>query len=165
MKKPLMFLLCLPLLAHAEWGEFEYDFEQDKPWVEVAAQLPAFPKTENLLAFVVSSATPHHYFIDAASISVGTDNVVRFTVVIEAAGGAKSVSFEGLRCGSGESRLYAYGHADGTWSKARNAGWGAIKFHSLLSYQKALYEDYFCRDDLPVRNVQEAVRNLRQGAR
>lgn len=169
MKNLSVLLLCLPALviqaAHAEWGETERDFEQDKPWVEVAAQLPAYPKTENLLPFTVSSATHHQHFIDSASISVSEDKVIRYTVVIETAGGAKNVSFEGVRCESGERRLYAYGHPDGTWSKARNAGWEDIKFRSLLSYQKALYEDYFCPNGIQVENVQEAVRNLRQGAR
>lgn len=165
MKKLLIILSALPLLAHAEWGEFDHDFEQDKPWIEVAAQLPAYPKAENLLPITVSSATRNRHFADAASISVGTDKVVRYTVVIEAAGGAKNVSFEGLRCDSGEYRLYAYGHPDGTWSKARNAGWEPIKFRSLLSYQKALYEDYLCPGGIPVKDAQEAVRILQQGAR
>ncbi|MDP2265005.1 MAG: CNP1-like family protein, partial [Thiobacillus sp.] len=66
---------------------------------------------------------------------------------------------------SGERRLYAYGHPDGTWSKARNAGWEGIKLRSLLSYQKALYEDHFCPDGIRVRDGKEAVRNLRQAAR
>ena len=158
-------LLCLPLAVHAEWGAFEHEYEQDKPWAEVAAQLPAYPKAENLLPFTVSSATRHRHFIDAASISVGDDKVVRYTVVIEATGGAKNVSFEGLRCESGERRLYAYGHPDGTWSKARNAGWEGIKFRSSLSYQKALFENVFCKDDIRVRDSEEAVRNLRQAAR
>ena len=158
-------LLCLPLAVHAEWGAFEHEYEQDKPWAEVAAQLPAYPRTENLLPFTVSSATRHRHFIDAASISVGDDKVVRYTVVIEATGGAKNVSFEGLRCESGERRLYAYGHPDGTWSKARNAGWEDIKFRSALSYHKALFENIFCKDDIRVRDSEEAVRNLRQTAR
>ena len=158
-------LLCFPLVAHAEWGEFEHEFEQDKPWVEVAAQLPPYPKPENLIPFNVSSATRNRHFVDAASISVGADNVVRYTVVVEAAGGAKNVSFEGLRCESGERRLYAYGHPDGTWSKARNAGWENIKFRSLLSYQKALFEDHFCRDGIRVRDGKEAVQNLRRAVR
>jgi hypothetical protein len=158
-------LLCLPLVAHAEWMDFDREFEQDKPWVEVAAQLPAYPKAENLLPFNVSSATSNRHFVDAASISVGADKVVRYTVVIKAAGGANNVSFEGLRCGSGERRLYAYGHPDGSWTKARNAGWEGIKLRSLLSYQKALFEDVFCPDGIQVKDSQEAVRNLRQGAR
>ncbi|HEX7970833.1 MAG TPA: CNP1-like family protein, partial [Thiobacillus sp.] len=82
-----------------------------------------------------------------------------------AAGGAKNVSFEGMRCESGERRLYAYGHPDGTWSKARTAGWEDIKFRSLLSYHKALFEDHFCPDGINVRDAKEAVRSLRRGAR
>jgi CNP1-like family len=165
MKILTVLLLCLPLAAHAEWGQFDSEFEQDKPWVEVAAQLPPYPKAENLIPFNVSSATRNRYFVDAASISVGSDKVVRYTVVIESAGGAKNVSFEGLRCESGERRLYAYGHPDGTWSKARNAGWEGIKMRSLLSYHKALFEDYFCPDGINVRDDKEAVQNLRRAAR
>ena len=158
-------LLILPLTAYAEWGEFDFEFENEKPWVELAAQLPPTPKAENLVEFNVSSATRHKHFVDTASISVGEDKIVRYTVVIEAAGGAKNVSFEGMRCETGERRLYAYGHPDGTWSKARNAGWEAIKFRSLLSYQKALFEDHFCPDGINVRNAGAAVRSLQRAAR
>lgn len=161
MKILSMLLLILPLTAFAEWGQFDFEYESDKPWVELAAQLPAYPKAENLIEFEVSSATRNRHFVDAASISVGEDNVVRYTVVIEAAGGAKNVSFEGMRCATDERRLYAYGHPDGTWSKARRSGWESIKLRSLLSYHKALYEDHFCFDDIVVKDAEEAVRYLR----
>lgn len=161
---PILFV-CVPLVAHAEWGDVEREFAQDKPLAEVAAPLPAYPQDANLLPFTVSSATRNTYFVDTGSISVGADNVVRYTVVIEAAGGAKTVSFEGMRCESGERRLYAYGQPDGTWTKARNANWDNIKLRSLLSYQKALYEDVFCRDGLRVRDSKEAAQNLRRAAR
>ena len=158
-------LLMLPLTVYAEWGQFDFEFESEKPWVELSAQLPPTPKAENLVEFNVSSATRNRHFVDTASISVGEDKVVRYTVVIEAAGGAKNVAFEGLRCATGERRLYAYGQPDGTWSKARNAQWEGIKFRSLLSYHKALYEDYFCPDGINVRDAKEAVRKLRQSGR
>lgn len=158
-------LLMLPLTAYAEWGQFDIEFEADKPWVELSAQLPPTPKAENLVEFNVSSAARHRHFVDTASISVGEDKVVRYTVVIEAAGGAKNVSFEGMRCETGERRLYAYGHSDGTWSKARNSGWEGIKFRSLLSYHKALYEDHFCPDGINVKDGKEAAQNLRRAAR
>jgi hypothetical protein len=158
-------LLCLPLAAHAEWGQFDYEFEQDKPWTEIAAQLPAYPKPGNLVEFNVSSATRNRHFVDTASISVGEDKVVRYSVVVEAAGGAKNVSFEGMRCETGERRLYAYGHPDGSWSKARSAGWQPIKFRSLLSYRRALFEEHFCPGGISVRDAEEAVRSLRRGWR
>lgn len=164
MKKLVLLLLCGPLVAHAEWGQFDIEFEQDKPWVEVAAQLPPAPRPENLIPFTVSSATANRHFIDAASISVGSDKVVRYTVLVEAAGGAKNVMFEGLRCATGERRLYAYGQSDGSWSKARNAGWEGIKLRSLLSYHKPLFEEHFCPGWIAVRDTKEAVRNLKQAA-
>lgn len=166
MKIVRVLLLMLPLTAHAEeWGQFEFEFENEKPWVELAAQLPPYPRDENLVEFDVSSATRNRHFVDTASISVGADQVVRYTVVVKAAGGAKNVSFEGMRCGTGERRLYAYGHSGGSWSKARHGGWERVKFSSLLSYHKALFEDHFCRDGITVRNAAEAVRNLRRGGR
>lgn len=161
---PILLLLLLPRFAHAQadWGNFDYEFEADKPWVEVAAQLPAPPRAENLIEFTVSSIASHRYSIDTASISVGKDKVVRYTVVIDAAGGARNVSFEGIRCETGERRLYAYGQPDGSWSKARNAGWENIKRRSLLSYHKPLFETFFCPDGLSVRTAEDAVRNLKQ---
>jgi len=158
-------LLMLPLTAYAEWGQFDFEFENEKPWVELAAQLPPAPKAENLVEFNVSSATRNRYFIDTASISVGEDKVVRYTVVIDAVGGAKNIAFEGLRCETAERRLYAYGHPDGTWSKARNAGWEGIKLRSLLSYHKALFEDHFCPDGINIQEASQAVRSLKRGGR
>jgi hypothetical protein len=96
-------LLMLPLTVHADWDKFDVEFEADKPWVELAAQLPPYPQTENLLEFNVSSATRNRHYVDAASISVGSDKVVRYTVVIESAGGARNVSFEGMRCATGNA--------------------------------------------------------------
>jgi hypothetical protein len=165
MKKLYVLLLCGPLVAHAEWGRFDAELEESKPWVEAAVQLPAYPQAENLLPFTVSSATRNRHFIDAASLSVGDDGVVRYTVVIDAAGGARNVMFEGLRCATAERRLYAYGRADGTWSRARNADWEGIKVRSLLSYHKPLFEEILCPAGIAVRNAGEAVRNLRQAAR
>ena len=158
-------LLCLPLAAHAEWGQFDHAFENEKPWKELSAQLPPYPKPENLVEFNVSSATRNRHYIDVASISVGEDKVVRYTAVIEAAGGAKNVSFEGMRCETGERRLYAYGQPDGSWSKARSAGWEPIRLRSMLSYLKALYEDHFCPWGINVRDANDAVRSLRRGGR
>lgn len=165
MKIRTVLLLCLPLVAHAEWGQFEHEFEADKPWVEVAAQLPPYPEPANLVEFDVSSATRNRHYVDTRSISVGEDKVVRYTVVIDAAGGARTVSFEGMRCETAERRLYAYGRADGTWSKARNGGWERMQLRSLRSYHKALFEDHFCPGGIRVRNGEEAARNLRRAAR
>jgi hypothetical protein len=152
--------LCLP--AHA-FSMNESTFEDDsKPWAEVEAQLPAYPKQENLIRFNVSSATDNAYSIDSASLSIGTDDVVRYTVVIDSPRGARTVNYEGMRCDPTEFKVYAFGHEDGSWAKNRYAKWEGYKLRSLLSYHKALFEDQFCPNGLRVRTAEEAIRNLKR---
>lgn len=165
--------LVLSLVALPAWAdsndaliygtspENKFD-DESKPWQEVQALLPAYPKQKNLLGFTVSSVTANNYSIDSASLTVGPDGVVRYAVVIDSPRGARTVNFEGMRCDSGEYKIYAFGHADSNWSKNRYAKWEPYKLRSLLSYHKPLFEDFFCPGGIPVRNPAEAVRNLKQ---
>jgi hypothetical protein len=159
----LALLLSVPIIpAHAAggsestiWGDsygladFERDFDDEaKVWKEVQASIPPYPKVENLIPFVVSAATRNKYFIDFPSVSVGADGVVRYTVVVKSAAGAETVSFEGMRCESGERKLYAFG-------PRRRPGWrrmvaqslrplDAIKGRQQTGYHRELYFHYFC---------------------
>lgn len=165
MKKLLWLLFLLPLSAHAAFSLFGSQPENEKQWVEGETSLPPYPSTQNLIPFEVSSVTRHRHFVDAASISVAKDGVVRYTVVVETTGGAKNISFEGMRCETGERRLYAYGHPDRTWSEAKTVAWQQINFSYGQSYQKTLYEDYFCATDRHAKNAAEAILNLRRAGR
>jgi hypothetical protein len=167
-KLPVLFALSLlsaAPFASAEWGDFDFKFDDDKPWVEIAAQLPPYPLDQNLIPFEVSPVTRNHYLVDAKSISVGEDRVVRYSVVIDAAGGARNVSFEGIRCDTGERRVYAYGHDDRSWSKAGDTAWIGIDFRSASSYQKILSQSFFCPDGIAVKDAATAVARLKQGLR
>ncbi len=164
MKRLLISLLfTLPVQALA----VEYlnpDFVEDEtPWEEIAATLPAYPKNENLVPFEVSSATSNTYMIDTASLSVGTDGVVRYTIVIESPRGARTVNYEGMRCDPAEYKIYGFGHEDGKWTENKRAAWQQFKQRSLLSYHKALFEDHFCPDYIRIKDAKEGIRNLRQG--
>lgn len=140
------------------------NYVEEAPWEEMVASLPAYPKNENLLPFKVSSATNNKFMIDSASISVGTDKVVRYTVVIESPRGARTVNYEGLRCETMERKIYGFGQTDGKWTENKRAAWESIKLRSLLSYHKALYEDIFCDVGIAVWSAEEAVRKLKQSA-
>lgn len=168
MKKLLPLLCLLPFAAHGadwnktDWGKFEYDFEE-KPWAEMEAQLPPAPKAENLLPFFVSATTENRFFVDGASITAGGDGVVRYTLVIKSAGGATNVSYEGMRCSSGEIKRYAFGHADGGWGKARNPKWEEIRYKDLNRHHHVLHDDFFCPRGMAVRTATEAVNALKRG--
>lgn len=163
MKKILALLLLLPLAASAEWGKFDFEFDEEKPWAEIEAQLPPYPKEENLLPLFVSASTDNKFFVDAASISTGEDGVVRYTMIVKSSAGASNVSFEGIRCASRERKLYAFGRKEGSWSKARFAKWEPIRYQERNRQHHMLYDDFFCPDGLIVKNPQEAVELLKRG--
>ena len=139
------------------------DDDELRPWQEVAVQLPAPPLQENLLPFYVGAATYNEFYVDGASLSVGTDGVVRFVLVVQTPGGAKNVTYEGLRCETKERRLYASGRPDGTWAKSRNDEWRRIQNLATNRHHAALVFDYFCPSGAIVRDGAEARDALLRG--
>jgi hypothetical protein len=83
-------------------------------------------------------------------------------VVVKTAGGATNISFEGIRCGTLESRLYATG-ANGKWVKARNSAWQPIENKSINRHHAALSRDYFCPSRVQIFTAEEGRDALRRG--
>ncbi|MEW5787819.1 MAG: CNP1-like family protein [Pseudomonadota bacterium] len=132
--------------------DLDRDFDENaKPWQEIQAQLPPYPKAENLVPFEVSAATGNRHFVDFPSVTIGSDGAVRYSVVVRSPAGAETVSFEGMRCDSGERKLYAFGRSDGKgggeWSRNRYAKWDIIKDRQQTSYHRELFYHYFCTVD------------------
>lgn len=124
--------------------------------------LPAYPRASGLLPFFVSAASDFRFFVDAASLSVGGDGVVRYTLVARSPQGADSVSFEGMRCDTREVRGYATGRADGTWSR-RDTPWRKIESRSVQRWHNALAAEYFCPGNIPILSPAEGADALRRG--
>ena len=167
MKKILFLVLALaPATLFAfqpEWGQFDFDFDNEKPWKELQAQLPGYPKDENLLPIYVTAIATNKFFIDGNSISVGEDGVVRYTLVVKSPQGAVNVTFEGIRCSTAEYKLYAFGHSDGAWGKARSSKWIEIEHKDRNNQHDVLYNDFFCPNGINVRNAKDAVDALKNG--
>lgn len=144
--------------------DFEDAFEK-KQWQEVVVQLPPVPRKESLVPFFVSAATEHRFFVDTASLSIGQDGVVRYTVVIETSAGANNTNYEGMRCETREWRHYASGRPDGTWSKARNSSWDKVREGGVNRYRAALFTDFFCPDGVINSRVEDIVTWLKRGGK
>lgn len=159
---------CAGLAAapRESWQLWEVDFDEaNKPWKEIESKLPAYPRSEHLVPFEGGGASPHRFFIDAQSLSVGEDEVVRYTLLIRTAGGATNVSFEGMRCETREQKYYALGRADGNWVRARNPQWRRIESQSINRQHDVLYAGVFCDGKSPVATAREVLQRLKSGAR
>ncbi len=158
----LLQLVCMPVYA-ARPSLFEADFDEEKkPWDEIQAQLPIYPDLSIALPFEVPSR-PARFFVDPKSISVGTDGVVRFSLIAKSSSGVLNVSYEGIRCETRERKLYAVGRTDGTWSRNRYAKWDDILTSAKDPQHFLLYNDFFCPEFDIVRDAAEAISALQSG--
>jgi len=149
------------MLADTHAREWE---DPDAPkWAEAEAEFPAFPQEANLREFYVSEVTTHKFYIDATTLSVGKDGVVRYVLVVRTSGGATNTSFEGIRCESGEMKIYATGHHDGQWAKARRSEWRRIENKPVNRHHAVLARELFCPFAVPIKTPAEGLEALRLG--
>lgn len=156
-------LLCLAGLAGTCAAAEE---EDDVPasWQEQAVVFPAVPQESGWLPFYVTAATDNRFFVDGASLSVGSDGVIRYVLLVQTSGGARNVSYEGMRCETTERRIYALGRSDGSWAKARLSDWSRIRAVGNNRYHAVLFSEFFCPDGIAVRDADAARDLLRRAA-
>jgi len=136
----------------------------EKPFQEDRSALPTLPKDADLIRFDVGPAQRgFEFFVDGASLAVGTDEVVRYTVVARSDSGASNVSYEGIRCRTRERKVYAYGRSDGKWAEARNSDWMKIGAPALEGHIFVLYSDFFCPGRDRIRDAAEGLAALKRG--
>jgi hypothetical protein len=157
-------LAVFSFAAHTQPSKLPY-FEEDpgpKPWEESEAQLPAFPSADRLIRFPVTPSN-FEFFIDSASLTVGNDGVVRFALLARSASGVENVTFEGMRCYTGERRTYAFGQSNKSWSKVRASTWRPIGVADRSPQFGTLWNDYFCPGGMIISNAKEGLDALKWG--
>lgn len=150
--------------AIAQWKDWDYELDQEKKsWQELQAQIPSYPKPGNLLRFDAGANTANVFFVDSASVSVGDDGVVRYTLMIKTGGGATNVSFEGIRCDTRELKIYAFGRPNSDWSRARDTRWREIMFREINNHHLTLFREHFCPTRKTIATVAQILQTLKYG--
>ena len=156
---PIVGFAQRPINQHPVTGPEEKDPSE---WVEETITAPAYPQEGDLIK-IAMTATSNEFFVDSKSVSVGADQVVRYTMVIRSSAGAENVTHEGIRCETREKKLYFLGRKDGSWGTPRAAKWGGVSESGAVTYQKILMNDFFCPKKVSVKSVGEAIGALRAG--
>jgi len=162
----LLLLALIPLAAPAQLFPRYGDPAQDageQSAEERNLQMPPFPKEEDLVRVSLNVPGSFEYFVDAQSVGVGADGVVRYVLVARSSAGATNVEFEGIRCKDRSRKLYALGRADRTWVAARNPRWTPISDLPVNMIEAVLHDSYFCPFRTIVRDADEARKVLKSG--
>jgi hypothetical protein len=144
-------------------SDFQYLFDRPSTWTENKVDtLPPLPQAGDLLPFNVSQNTPLQFAIDAKSLTVDSDGVVRYSIVITSPSGARNVNYEGIRCEDYQWKLYAGLNADHDgWDRTVQNDWSRIQNGDLNAYHAALYQDYFCTSKMPTGKADAILNNIR----
>ena len=153
-------LMALGLVSMPVFAGLLVDADPD--WKEGEVEMPAPPQAAGLRAFDIGSTSPNAFFVDEQSVTVGEDRVVRYTLVVRTPGGAENVTFEGIRCATGERRIYASGRKDGTWTPMKSSEWQPISVNNYNRPRAALAYDYFCDGPAAPRDRKHALQLLEQ---
>lgn len=155
-------LTCLLLAVSGAGFADDADAEPGRlPEAEVV--LPAYPKPEGFIEFYVSALATNRFFVDGATLSVSPEGVVYYALVIKTSGGATNVTYEGMRCETGEYRVFATGRSDGSWSKSRVRDWRPIENKPVNRHHATLSRDFFCAARSPINTPEEGVDALKRG--
>ena len=157
----LLFGLIAPWLFSDAWAIDEN--EPPSGWKEAEVSLPKSSLPTRLVGLDLGPAEQNRFEIDRDTLAVASDGVVRFLVVVTSSGGARTVSYEGIRCATKERRTYGFGRPDGTWSPARIDHWTPIDARGINAYAAMLYRDFFCPGGIAVYSSKEAVAALEHG--
>jgi predicted small lipoprotein YifL len=144
----------------SDW-ERENEGRLAKEEAQQAQELPPYPANERLMPFFVSSASEFKFFVDRASLAVGAERIVRYTLVARSASGAENITFEGMNCLTGEYIVYAVG-VQGKWL-GRTSDWRPIEPRSVQRWHNALQKEYFCPNNVPISSADEGRRALALG--
>jgi hypothetical protein len=152
----------LALLAPYASSANTDDADTDALKAESPVVLPAPFQKNNLLSFYVSPTTTLDFAVDAKSVSVTEEGIVRFVLVVTSQSGASNISYEGIRCSTGERKLYAVGQTNGSWTAARRDVWETIIDRGINRQHAALAKDYFCETGMVAGKAEVIVDRLRK---
>ena len=156
----------LALVAGAAGAQAKSDWEREneerlKQSAEKMVAPPPLVRAK-LIELELEAPGDFRYFVDAQSVSVGSDGIVRYTMVARSPGGVENITFEGLRC-AGEYRVYAVGQPGGGGWSGRPGSWRPVPRDARIG-QNALMRKYFCpARATAIRDAQEGVAALRAG--
>lgn len=167
---PMALLLAAAFDASAQFAhqiqQPQSGYVEPDQWQEVEkVQPPAYPEDAGLREIYISPVATNKYYVDADTLALGDDGVVRYVLVVKTSGGATNVSFEGMHCATMRWKHYATGRSDRTWtlSRAVRQEWRQIENKPVNPHHAVLSRNFFCPQGNTLVSTEDGRNALRLG--
>lgn len=129
----------------------------DPDWREVEAPPPPAVSLDGLIPVEVPRSALR-FGVAPASVTLGSDGIVRYVVVASSPSGAMNGLYEGVRCSTGEHKVYARHNPGSGWVIAKDAPWQPVQQvrHALVIARAGV-----CVGHAPNQSVAKILSDLR----
>ena len=136
--------LAACLAVFVSFGALAQIVDLDPDWKEVdVPPLPAFNRDK----LVPVDMPPHITLklgVDPATLSISSDSVVRYVMVAISNSGSVNAMYEGIRCMTGEVKVYARYSSSGQWKPVDNAQWRPLNDNQPSKHALAFARQAAC---------------------
>lgn len=154
-------LACTAALAqHMGLSTGQYSGEAPE-WKESEVPPPPAFEPRRLIGIDSPRAGELKYGVDPATFTIQPDGVVRYVVVASSAGGASTALYEGVRCTTGDYKVYARHNAGSGWTPVAAAEWKPLFGDQRSPHTLSLARSGVCSGRSPNKSVDHIVRDLR----
>ena len=159
MHRPSLFALALIGAALIPLAPAQTVPSDNPEWSETEAPPPPVVRLDKLVPLDVDARGSLRYGVDASSLSIGPDGVVRYVMVAQSSG-AMTAMYEGLRCSTAEYKVYAR-YNSGQWTPVASPEWRSVRASSRVQHPQAFAKQGGCDNKAQPTTVQQIVQRLR----
>ena len=145
-------------LTHAQAAD-----ASPQAWQEAPVRLPATVNLDRVVTFELTRPAQLVFGIDADTLRIDSDGVVRYAFVARSNSGALNVLFEGIRCQTGEVKLYAHWDKETGWTPVVGSEWKALSFQGTTRRAMQMARGGICAQATPNGTPARILETLRKG--
>lgn len=157
MRRSRVVAVLLPLLCSASFAQLT---PPDPDWREGEAPKPPALQLEGLIPLEIERSALK-WAVDPRSISIGGDRIVRYVVVAASNSGTVNAMYEGIRCNTGEVKVYARHTPGAGWVQTRGADWQSLHGNGPSRHSLVIARSGVCLGHAPNLSVEQIARDLR----
>lgn len=131
----------------------------DPDWKEMDVPAPAALRLDRLVRIDIPESTLR-FGVDPASVALGSDGIVRYVVVATSSSGAVNAFYEGIRCSTGETRLYARHNPDSGWVPVKDGLWRSLHETRPSRHSLVIARNGACIGSGPNQSTAQIVKDL-----
>lgn len=127
--------------------------DEDPDWKEVEIPAPPAFRVDRLVVLDMPRHISLKVGFDPDTLRVTPDGIIRYVMVATAASGSTYASYEGIRCVTGEVKVYARHGATGQWMAVKDPQWKPLNDNQPSPHALELARQGACNSRAPTSQV------------